>query len=1766
MKKLLLLSTFLFILVNVSRATYTLTSSDVTISNGVITSCSLPAGINAIIIPETIDGQTVTGIANRSGYNQGVFYNKNLMAVTLPSTIEFIGNFAFCVNNISLLDLTNCTSLKSIGEGAFYNNALPSVNFSPCTALETIGEAAFEFNALVTVDFTNCTSLKSIGRLAFSGANQGFPHYNQVNVLIFTGCTSLTTISGYAFYSNNMSSASILTPCTALSTIGEMAFADQNFGFYLPTVVGFEKYGWYDGNGNTYNGGDLVTDTETSYYAPTRHTLTDADVYITDGIITYCFYDYKSKEIIIPDELKGETVTGIGDGIFKDEGITAVFFPPTLKMIGNSAFSDNSIETIDLDTCTSLTFIGLGAFSGNVANSFKLPTVVGFESDKWVDQNDTEYDHGATITDLTATYRLPAPYTLTSADVEVVEGVLTTCSYGFQSKEIIIPRYLDGQYVKEIGNAVFNDKGIIAVELPTTLEKIGEWAFAQNNLAAIDLSVCNELRYIAKDAFRSNGFTSFNLPVVNRLEPLGWYVGYRTVPGGSEVTVQDNIYYNMYVPVYVLTDADVVVTNNVIVSCSSVGGSRAILIPSELDNQTVKEIGNAIDYEGVFENKTLDYVSLPTSIEKIGTEAFEDNYIKKLSLEDCNNLTHIRNDAFYGNQISTLNLTNCVALSHIEDDAFYDNAITSNLDLSDCPQLTTIGDNAFAYSSIPSIDFSNCSLLEYIGEYAFEENSISSLDLTNCNKLIFIGSDAFSSNSLTNFQLPVITGYENEKWRDNNGNTFAGNEIVSDFSTFYSFPKYYTITDDDVVVENSTITSCSYNFASKDIIIPNTLDGQTIKGIADYEREEIFNRKDLFSIQLPTTIEYLGKYSFNNNRITNLNLDDCNTLIFIGSSAFASNNLTGFKLPVYTANDTIKWIDENGTEYSGGDSTNNLYLSYRLTVPYTLTDEDVVVENNAIVSCSYNFASKDIIIPNTLDGQTVTEIASQTEGIFEEKGLTSVELPTTIELIGKRAFKNNSINSINIAECSALVSVGEEAFNENNLANLDLSNCNNLTKIEYGAFKSNKIENIDLENCSLLDTIESYAFQSNNISNLDLSGCPNIKFIGFSAFQYNSIQSLNLTNCSSLTTIDNSSFAYNSISYLDLTSCTALESIGDYAFRNSSFSNPDLSKCTSLVYIGRYAFYKSGGNTFTLPTPNIPNKVFDYWEDNNGIQYAGNTQVSDITLTYTAVLFEGNKVTFTITDGANPVANALVSLDGYDDKISDNEGIASFAVTPSDSIFYAISATNYMTVSDSVWSNDSINSEQVTLQFCADSVTINEEICGNETINIGDSTYAESGTYITTLTNVAGCDSIVTLFLNVLPAHTVELNEVIGMGEEIIVGNTAYSTSGMYVNTLTNQFNCDSTITLNLTVDSIAPSAVCQTTTIYLDETGSATLTADLIDGGSSDNLNELVFEVSRNSFTCSDIGTNNVQLIVTDNVNLSDTCTAVVTVEDTIAPEAVCKNIDVWLDDSGAAQVSPNDINNGSTDNCGNPIMNLNNTDFTCDDIGTNLVLLTVTDSSNNSATCSANITVLDTISPTAICKDIDVYLDANGTATITADSINNGSFANCEEISKSINTNEFNCSKLGTNTVILTLEANNQKTASCTSMVTVIDTLSPIVSAQNLTIYIDTSECLNTISVSDIKMSSSDNCSIVDETITKSSFTCADTGTVQTVELWVTDSSGNIGKAISSVTIKALTDTIPPTVLCQPTTIYLDETGSATLMPSYIDGGVPTTYRRYI
>lgn len=178
----------------------------------------------------------------------------------------------------------------------------------------------------------------------------------------------------------------------------------------------------------------------------------------------------------------------------------------------------------------------------------------------------------------------------------------------------------------------------------------------------------------------------------------------------------------------------------------------------------------------------------------------------------------------------------------------------------------------------------------------------------------------------------------------------------------------------------------------------------------------------------------------------------------------------------------------------------------------------------------------DIIIPNTVNGLTVTSLGNKS---FDHKGLTSVVIPETVTTIDNGywsptetygAFSFNNLKSLILP--SSLKTIGSQAFlyagdlgdrlvmgqNVKNIGS-DAFIGNKITKlylppnvevISWHAFGENLIEDIKFDDNSKLVKIDNAAFTSNLIKTLNLPKSLQIVYTG--AFTLNPLQSVTVNS------------------------------------------------------------------------------------------------------------------------------------------------------------------------------------------------------------------------------------------------------------------------------------------------------------------------------------------------------------------------------------------------------------------------------------------------------------------------------------------------------------------------------------------------------------------------------------------------------------------------------------------------------------------------------
>jgi hypothetical protein len=176
----------------------------------------------------------------------------------------------------------------------------------------------------------------------------------------------------------------------------------------------------------------------------------------------------------------------------------------------------------------------------------------------------------------------------------------------------------------------------------------------------------------------------------------------------------------------------------------------------------------------------------------------------------------------------------------------------------------------------------------------------------------------------------------------------------------------------------------------------------------------------------------------------------------------------------------------------------------------------------------------------------------------------------------------------------------------------------------------------------------------------------------------------------------------------------------------------------------------------------------------------------------------------------------------------------------------------------------------------------------------------------------------------------------------------------------------------------------------------------------------------------------------------------------------------------------------------------------------------------------------------PTMSCLSSEtVQLDANGSYSLAASDLDNGSNGACGSLSFTIEGNAaktFSCSELGANTITLTAtDQDNQAIGTCQVSVTVQDLQTPTARCQPATVSLDANGQAS-LAASQVDNGSSDNCQI-SLSVSPSSFDCSQVGS-QNVTLTVTDQAGNSASCATSVQV---VDDIKPSLNCPVTPVDL-------------------------
>ena len=414
-----------------------------------------------LAIPETIGGAPVKAIGP-----EAFAYHYYLALLELPEGLETIGDGAF-YNCATLGHVEFPSTLKTIGDNAFYNAYGGSLFELPSAV--TIGDSAFYFagiKGLVALP----DGLTSIGAGAFeSCGNLGSTLYLPA---------SLETIGDNAFKGNLLLQYVIVDSPTP-PALGEGVFAGCDYLYDIDLYAHGTKQqmqewqAYVDALGipcRVWRAQDPTAE------SPESGTYSYENLMLTE-------YTGAQPRIHAHLTVSQEPVVGLGEGVFKGNQTIEYFsvaHNDAFTTIGAEAFMDSTLREVDL--FDSVTTIGARAFAGCAQlEALTLPESV------------TEIGEGA-LDGLTGLKKLV---------VKCDPAILPAGAFADMSNltDVTIE-------TGAIPANLFAGSGVTTLALGEGVTEIGESAFANTALTAVDLSHATA---IGANAFEGTALTSAEL-------------------------------------------------------------------------------------------------------------------------------------------------------------------------------------------------------------------------------------------------------------------------------------------------------------------------------------------------------------------------------------------------------------------------------------------------------------------------------------------------------------------------------------------------------------------------------------------------------------------------------------------------------------------------------------------------------------------------------------------------------------------------------------------------------------------------------------------------------------------------------------------------------------------------------------------------------------------------------------------------------------------------------------------------------------------------------------------------------------------------------------------------------------------------------------------------------------------------------------------------------------------------------------------------------
>ncbi|MDR1790423.1 MAG: leucine-rich repeat domain-containing protein, partial [Propionibacteriaceae bacterium] len=590
-----------------------------------------------------------------------------------------------------------------------------------------------------------------------------------------------------------------------------------------------------------------------------------------------------------------------------------------------------------------------------------------------------------------------------------------------------------------------------------------------------------------------------------------------------------------------------------------------------------------------FINLGIEKLTLTTGYTEIGAQAFRDNKISELDLE---NVTKVGADAFGNNRLTDLTADN---LEEIGSKAFANNQLRQvTLDA-----LTTIDPQAFdgngkvvqVLTSSTAVDGSDSSYTAGSGfvinptqvtvHFVDDASPPNAVQADKTYGDDFSTADLYSVGDTVSFNAPDVSGYRVIPPASQSITLAAsGNEVTFSYEEMTGSPVIYAI--DHVVANGAVVDEAELkSWATAEDAWGTPIPASSIKVQPTSVNTTTAHTE---------TVTYEATDAYGNTAVKSITvrvgaspMDEC-----IDSAQTAPNCWTYNDFEYASRTETV-----SVTKYPTGDYTESVTglavigLSNAGKTKMTASGTPAAVKSTLVLPGLHPVQNKPVVAISSAGTNKFSSMLTSTQ-------MSNLDLShmTDLEIVGNQAFATTSTNtsaaygSINFGAAGArltkLRAIGDNAFAWNKVVNLDLSGLTALTILADFAFSDGSgnttantgghaLQSIDFSNLPNLLVIGDKegaggrAFINSQLRSLDLSGAPNLEQLGIAAFCGAGSGSINIAPFP-----------------VDLSMLDKLKIIGQFAFRDYPISNLNISGMDSLERIDGNNFGHVGGTVFEI--------------------------------------------------------------------------------------------------------------------------------------------------------------------------------------------------------------------------------------------------------------------------------------------------------------------------------------------------------------------------------------------------------------------------------------------------------------------------------------------------------------------------------------------------------------------------------------------------------